>query len=191
VASLGMIKTMAGYSSTPLWKKLGYKTGMEAAIDGAPPRYVPTFQLPSEIQIHWVTDPKKGVAFVHVFCQETQVLKKKLAHLRKLLAPDGVIWISWPKKASGLHTDITEDVIRSCALPLGLVDIKVCAVDEVWSGLKLPPRSCHATVCLFAFTALLSSEGLRVAAPCSFEDTEPLYSSPVVRCSVLSTQLKI
>jgi hypothetical protein len=80
------------------------------------------------------------MAFVHVFCREAKVLKKKLAHLRKLVAPDGVIWISWPKKASGVQTDITEDVVRSCALPLGLVDIKVSAVDEVWSGLKLMVR---------------------------------------------------
>jgi hypothetical protein len=131
---------MAGYSSTPLWKKLGYKTGIEAAIDGGPPRYVAMLELPSEIKIHWMTAPKEGVAFVHVFCREAQVLKKKLARLRKLIAPAGVIWISWPKKASGVQTDITEDVVRSCALPLGLVDIKVCAVDEVWSGLKLVIR---------------------------------------------------
>lgn len=97
-------------------------------------------QLPSEIKIHWITEPREGVAFVHVFCREAQVLKKKLASLRKLIAPEGVIWISWPKKASGVQTDITEEVIRSCALPLGLVDIKVCAVDEIWSGLKLMIR---------------------------------------------------
>ena len=131
---------MAGYSSTPLWKKLGYKAGIEAAVDGAPPRYVPILQLPSEIKVHWIPEPREGVAFVHVFCREAQVLKKKLAPLRKLIAPDGVIWISWPKKASGVQTDITEEVVRSCALPLGLVDIKVCAVDEIWSGLKLMIR---------------------------------------------------
>ena len=131
---------MAGYSSTPLWKKLGYKTETGTAVDGAPAGYVPMLQLPSEMKINWVAQAKEGVGFVHVFCHEAQVLKKKLTCLRKLIAPDGVIWISWPKKASGVQTDITEDVVRSCALPLGLVDIKVCAVDEVWSGLKLVIR---------------------------------------------------
>lgn len=131
---------MAGYSSTPLWKKLGYKSEIQATIDGAPPGYASMLQLPPEIKVHWLAQPDKGVAFVHVFCQETQVLNKKLAHLRKLIDPAGVIWVSWPKKASGVRTDITEDIVRSCALPLGLVDIKVCAVDEVWSGLKLVIR---------------------------------------------------
>src|SRR5258708_5906314 len=131
---------MAGYSSTPLWKKLGYKAGIEAFIDGAPPSYVAMLELPSEIKIDWTNEPKEGVVFVHVFCRETRVLKKKLARLRKLIAPEGMIWISWPKKASSVQSDITEDVVRSCALPLGLVDIKVCAVDEIWSGLKLMIR---------------------------------------------------
>jgi hypothetical protein len=131
---------MAGYSSTPLWKKLGYKHELQATVDGAPPGYVPALQLPSEMKIRWLTRPEQGLAFAHVFSREAPVLKKKLARLRKLIAPDGVIWISWPKKASGIQTDITEDVVRSCALPLGLVDIKVCAVDEVWSGLKLMIR---------------------------------------------------
>jgi len=111
-----------------------------AAIDGAPAGYVPMLQLPPEMKIHWIAQAKEGVAFVHVFCREAQLLKTKLARLRKLIAPDGVIWISWPKKASGVQTDITEDVVLSCSLPLGLVDIKVCAVDEVWSGLKLVIR---------------------------------------------------
>lgn len=131
---------MAGYSSTPLWKKLGYKSGVQAAIDGAPRGYLAMLQLPSEIQIDWVAKPKEGVAFVHVFCRQMQVLKEKLARLRKRIAPDGIIWVSWPKKASGVKTDITEDVVRRCALPLGLVDIKVCAIDDVWSGLKLMIR---------------------------------------------------
>jgi hypothetical protein len=131
---------MAGYSSTPLWKKLGYKPGIEAVIDGAPTGYLPTLELPPEIKVHWMTEPREGVAFVHVFCREAEVLKKKLARWRKRIAPDGIIWISWPKKASGVQTDVTEDIVRSCALPLGLVDIKVCAVDEVWSGLKLMIR---------------------------------------------------
>jgi hypothetical protein len=131
---------MAGYSSKPLWKKLGYKPGMEAFVEQAPAGYLKLLQLPPVVGIHWVAEPRKGVAMVHLFCQEAGVLPKKLKNLRKLIAPDGVIWVSWPKKASGVPTDLSEDVVRSCALPLGLVDIKVCAVDDVWSGLKLMIR---------------------------------------------------
>ena len=134
------LKKMAGYSSTPLWKKLGFKTEIEAAIDGAPDGYQQLLQLPREMTIRWVPEPRKGVSFVHLFCKEAPVLKRKLKRLRKLITPEGVIWVSWPKKASGVQTDLTEDVVRLSALPLGLVDIKVCAVDEIWSGLKLMIR---------------------------------------------------
>ena len=134
------ISNMAGYSSTPLWKKLGYKHEMDAAVDGAPANYVALLQLPAEIQVEWQPRAKPGVAFVHLFCRDAATLKKKLEVLRKQIPPDGVIWVSWPKKASGVQTDITEDTVRACALPLGLVDIKVCAVDDVWSGLKLTIR---------------------------------------------------
>ena len=131
---------MAGYSSTPLWKKLGYKAGFDAFIVGAPPAYMSLLQLPAEVKVRRLAKAKKGMAFVHIFCREAAGLKKNLAQLRKQIAPDGVIWVSWPKKASGVATDITEDTVRACALPLGLVDIKVCAVDETWSGLKLMIR---------------------------------------------------
>jgi hypothetical protein len=131
---------MAGYSSTPLWKKLGYKAGTDAVVDGAPAEYVTLLQLPPEIQVRWQPRAKRGVPLVHVFCRDAATLKKKLGVLRKQIAPDGVIWVSWPKKASGVQTDITEDTVRAYALPLGLVDIKVCAVDDVWSALKLTVR---------------------------------------------------
>jgi hypothetical protein len=131
---------MAGYSSTPLWKKPGLRAEIEAAIDGAPVGYLQHLQLPPEMTIRWVPEPRKRVWFVHLFCKKAPVLKKKLTRLRKLIPPDGVIWVSWPKKASGVQTDLTEDIVRSSALPLGLVDIKVCAVDEIWSGLKLMIR---------------------------------------------------
>ena len=131
---------MAGYSVTPLWKKLGYKSGIAAVVDGAPDGYRALLQLPDEVKVRWLAAPESGVPFVHIFCRELPILKRKLAQLRKQIAPDGVIWVSWPKKASGEKTDITEDAVRACALPLGLVDIKVCAVDEVWSGLKLMVR---------------------------------------------------
>lgn len=130
---------MAGYSSTPLWKKLGYKTG-EAFVDDAPPGYARLLGLPSDVVVTWLTRTERGMGFVHVFSTDAAALRKKLAAYRRQIAPDGVIWVSWPKKSSGVGTDITEDTIREIALPLGLVDIKVCAVDETWSGLKLMIR---------------------------------------------------
>ncbi len=77
---------------------------------------------------------------MHLFMKEAAVLKGKLAKLRLLIAPNGIVWVSWPKKSSKVSTDITEDAIRAIALPMGFVDIKVCAVDEIWSGLKLMIR---------------------------------------------------
>jgi len=131
---------MAGYSATPLWQKLGYKPDLEAFADGAPPEYVSLLNLPKEVKVRWLKKSKQGVKWVHLFCREMATLKKKLKQYRNQIAPEGVIWVSWPKKASGVPTDITENRVRDCALPLGLVDIKVCAVDEIWSGLKLMIR---------------------------------------------------
>jgi hypothetical protein len=131
---------MTGYSGTPLWKKLGYKDGDNAYVDGAPRTYVAMLNLPTEISVRWVKIAKDGIGFVHLFDSSKAKLEEKLKSLRKTIDPEGVIWVSWPKRSSGVETDITEDVIRQIALPLGLVDIKVCAVDEVWSGLKLMIR---------------------------------------------------
>ena len=131
---------MAGYSKTPLWKKLGYKPGIGALVDGAPAGYLELLELPADCVVTWIRKPREELGLVHLFSGEASSLKKKLAALRKLIASDGMIWVSWPKKASGVETDITEDTVRAIALPMGLVDIKVCAVDEVWSGLKLVIR---------------------------------------------------
>jgi len=131
---------MAGYSSTPLWKKLGYKAGAHAFVDYAPPGYVKLLDLPADVTVTWLARPSKDLGFVHVFSKDAAELKKKLTAYRRQIAPDGVVWVSWPKKSSGVATDITEDTIRVIALPLDLVDIKVCAVDETWSGLKLMIR---------------------------------------------------
>ena len=131
---------MAGYSSTPLWKKLGYKTGVAAFVEGEPAGYVRMLELPGEIRPKWLGKAAKDMGFVHLFCDEAATLRRRLLLLRKQIATDGVIWVSWPKKSSGVRSDITEDTVRDCALPTGLVDIKVCAVDEVWSGLKLMIR---------------------------------------------------
>ncbi|HEY5078228.1 MAG TPA: hypothetical protein VII43_00210 [Opitutaceae bacterium] len=131
---------MAGYSGTPLWKKLGYKDGTPAHVDGAPAGYADLLGLPKDVKVAWAARPGRGIAFVHLFSTRAAALKAKLRSYRTSLAPDGVLWVSWPKKASGVATDITEDVIRDLALPTGLVDIKVCAVDGTWSGLKLMIR---------------------------------------------------
>jgi hypothetical protein len=131
---------LAGYSGTPLWKKLGYKGGTGSFVDGAPANYLSLLALPGDLEVEWISRPRRGMAFVHVFVTSSASLKAKLKTYRDSIAPDGVIWVSWPKKTSGVVTDVTEDVVRKHALPIGLVDIKVCAVDEVWSGLKLMIR---------------------------------------------------
>jgi len=131
---------MAGYSGTPLWKKLGYKTGMSAYIDGAPSNYISLLALPVDVVVTWLPRAKSDIEFVHLFATSTSKLKRKLESYRKRIVPGGVIWVSWPKKSSGLKSNITEDTIREVALPIGLVDVKVCAVDAVWSGLKLMIR---------------------------------------------------
>lgn len=131
---------MVGYSGAPLWKKLGYKDGTVAFVDGPPPGYKALLTLPAEIRVKWLAKYAAGTEFVHVFSTSASELKAKLKSYRKTIAPNGVVWVSWPKKSSGVATDITEDVIRDVGLPTGLVDIKVCAVDETWSGLKLMIR---------------------------------------------------
>ena len=113
---------------------------MVAYVDGAPKGYVESLALPSDMSVKWDARPKEGIGFVHVFTDSKSALKTKLQRLRKIVASDAVIWVSWPKKSSGVETDVTEDVVREIALPMGLVDIKVCAVDEIWSGLKLMIR---------------------------------------------------
>jgi len=135
-----MAGTMAGYSGTPLWKKLGYKNDIVVYVDGAPKGYIDSLALPADVRVESAERPSKGIGFVHLFTDSKSALKAKLQRLRKLIASDGMIWVSWPKKSSGVQTDVTEDVVREIALPIGLVDIKVCAVDQTWSGLKLMIR---------------------------------------------------
>ena len=130
---------MPGYSGTPLPKKLGLKAPMTLAAIGAPKEYREWLgPLPDGIRI--VAKAGTAPAAVHLFVTRRADLKKHLDALRKQLVPTGFVWVSWPKKSSGVATDITEDTIREVALPLGFVDIKVCAVSDVWSGLKLVIR---------------------------------------------------
>ena len=131
---------MAGYSGTPLWKKLGYKVGVSAYVEGEPSNYISLLTLPADVVVNWLPRAKSDMEFVHLFATSASQLKSKLESVRKRIVPGGVIWVSWPKKSSGVTSDITEDTIRDLALPMGLVDVKVCAVDEVWSGLKLVIR---------------------------------------------------
>jgi hypothetical protein len=129
----------AGYSGTPLAKKLGYKDGFRAVLVDAPADYA---ALVAPLPPGVIFDARVGAAtqLVHVFATEKAALAKHLAALRKALPDAAALWVSWPKKASKVPTTITEDTIRELALPLGYVDVKVCAVDAVWSGLKLVVR---------------------------------------------------
>jgi Protein of unknown function (DUF3052) len=134
-----MAKSPAGYSGTPLWKKLGIRAGATVLTVAAPPGYRRLLPgLPESVTFDGEADPPHG--FVHLFVTSQADLAARLPGLKANLAPDGVIWVSWPKKASGVETDMTEDAIRAAALPLGLVDVKVCAVDATWAGLKLVIR---------------------------------------------------
>jgi hypothetical protein len=129
----------AGYSGTPLAKKLGYKPGMRAYLDAAPDGYA-ALVAPLSEGVEFVKAPKKPLDLVHVLTTSAARLSAKLKRYRPLVEPAGVIWVSWPKQVAKVPTDVTEDVVRDVALPLGLVDVKVCAVDAVWSGLKLVVR---------------------------------------------------
>ncbi len=130
---------MAGYSGTPLPQKLGLKANEQVVLINAPKNYAELLgEIPPGVAFSEIT--KTGARFVHLFSTKRSDLQKNLVALRKRLADDGTLWVSWPKKSAGVPTDVTEDVIRAVALPLGFVDIKVCAVDETWSGLKLVVR---------------------------------------------------
>ena len=128
-----------GYSGTPLAKKLGLKSPLKVLTLNAPREYISWLgELPEGVKL--VTKARPPIEAVHVFAVESGLLDALLSKLRNELKQDGFIWVSWPKKSSKVLTDITEDTIREIALPLGFVDIKVCAVSEVWSGLKLVIR---------------------------------------------------
>ena len=130
---------MAGYSGTPLAQKLGIKAGQRVATIEAPKGYRELL-APVHEGVSFTKEVAAETPFIHLFVKERAVLEKELKRLRRLLAGTGILWVSWPKKTSGVKTNITEDVIREVCLPLGFVDVKVCAVDETWSGLKLMIR---------------------------------------------------
>jgi hypothetical protein len=130
---------VAGYSGTPLVKKLGFKAGMKVVVLNGPEGFDGTLgELPEGVVVARRLGGSKDM--VICFVTERAVLARRLDGLRKAIAPDGTVWVAWPKKASGVLTDVTEDVIREVVLPTGLVDVKVCAIDATWSGLKLVIR---------------------------------------------------
>jgi len=123
-----------GYSGTPLAKKLGIKEGFKISLFNQPEYYFELFtDFPANVKV--INHSK--VDFIHYFVKVAKQLQKDITKLKNGIEQNGMIWISWPKKSSKVETDITEDVVRMIALTNGLVDIKVCAVDETWSGLKL------------------------------------------------------
>ena len=128
-----------GYSGTPLARKLSLKDGMRVWWDGVPDSVRGEIETEGFVLEHLET-PEAPIDEAHVFVTERSELEAQLHALMPLLAPGGFIWVSWPKKAAKVATDITEDVIRDICLPMGLVDVKVCALDAVWSGLKLMVR---------------------------------------------------
>ena len=134
-----MRRKMTGYSGTPLARKLGIKPGSRLAVSGAPKNYRELLApLPEGVHFELLLGADTDIG--HLFATKRAELRAALRAALKKMKPDAAIWVSWPKKASKVETDITEDTIREIALPMGLVDIKVCAVDETWSGLKLVLR---------------------------------------------------
>jgi hypothetical protein len=134
---------MAGYSGTPLAKKLGIKEGHVVGVVAEPAGFADLLEpLPPGVQL--VNGVRSRRDVVVMFARQRREIESKLAALTKAIFPDGAIWIAWPKKSAakqlGIATDITEDTVREVALPTGLVDNKVCAIDEIWSGLRLVVR---------------------------------------------------
>ncbi len=130
---------MSGYSGTPLVSKLGYKPGFRVCVRNAPANYnALVTPLPDDVIVS--SRFRSNIDLLHFFTKSKDELVAGLPSMMGSIRQNGMIWVSWPKKSAGVATDVTEDVIRNVALPLGLVDVKVCAVDETWSGLKLVIR---------------------------------------------------
>ncbi len=127
------------YSATPLARKLSLRDGQRVWFSRMPESVGDEIDEYA-LELTFVADPAEGIDAAHIFVTARGDLESKLATLREQIAPDGQVWVSWPKVASRVDTDITEDTIREVALPMGFIDTKVCAVDDVWSGLKLVIR---------------------------------------------------
>ncbi|ODP37408.1 DUF3052 family protein [Sphingomonas turrisvirgatae] len=129
----------AGYSTTPLADKLGFKPGMRVFVVDMPDSVRDAVAL-NDLGLTLLAAPSTGIDAAHIFVADREALAREVAALRQLIAPSGFIWVSWPKQAARIDTDVTEDTVREVALPLELVDVKVCAVDDSWSALKLMIR---------------------------------------------------
>jgi hypothetical protein len=128
-----------GYSGTPLARKLGFRPGMRAHVVAAPDDFAALLgELPDGVRV--LARPAAPLDLVMLFVTSRAQLERRLGGLHAKLRQDGTLWVAWPKRASKLATDMTEDVVRDVALPRGLVDVKVCAIDATWSGLKLVIR---------------------------------------------------
>lgn len=126
---------MAGYSGTPLVKKLGIKEGFNVELAGAPPDFIDALSpLPKKVSIH--SRSRKPLDCVVLFAKKETQLQQNFPRFAARLQPAGMIWIAWPKKSSGVATDLTFTNVQALGLAAGLVDVKICAVDEIWSGLK-------------------------------------------------------
>lgn len=132
---------MAGYSQTPLPQKLGIKPAQRLALIGSPKGFETTLgDLPAKVRVQKNLTGKAPLDVAVVFVTRRSKLEQQLAAIRPRLTPAAGLWVAWPKKSSGVSTDITEGTIREVALPTGLVDNKVCAIDDTWSGLRLVLR---------------------------------------------------
>ena len=130
---------MTGYSGTPLIKKLGIKDNFEVVFVNAPENFVAQLDLPPTVRVKRISQSKE-LDFIQVFVTGQSELTTAFAQYTARLKSNGMFWVSWPKKSSGVQTDLNENIVRDIGLAAGLVDVKVCAVDEVWSGLKFVYR---------------------------------------------------
>ncbi|HEV7680811.1 MAG TPA: hypothetical protein VGO68_01715 [Pyrinomonadaceae bacterium] len=131
---------MAGYSGTPLVKKLGFKSGFRAGLVNSPPGFqTELVQLPDNVSLA-VHKLDKQLDLIVLFVDSQQALNRDFSKLARKLVENGMLWIAWPKKASGVVTDLSEGIVRNIGLEAGLVDVKVCAINDVWSGLKFVYR---------------------------------------------------
>ncbi len=129
---------MAGYSGTPLERKLGIEPGFDVAFVNAPKNFVKQLSLPNGVNVKLISR-SKDLDFIHIFVKSQKALTTAFEYSRKM-KPNGMLWVSWQKKTSGVPSDVNENIVRDAGLAAGLVDVKVCAVDEVWSGLKFVYR---------------------------------------------------
>ena len=133
------MKKSAGYSGTPLWKKLSLKPGTRVKTKNAPDDYLELIApIPDNVTVS--SRLRSDVNIWHLFTTSKTEMRRTLLAAKAEIQQDGMIWVSWPKKTSGVASEVIEATVREVALPMGLVDVKVCAVDDTWSGLKLVIR---------------------------------------------------